>query len=85
MKTALFRNDMTVQRFDELPDVLTVAEASGVLRLSRNATYEAIQRGEVPAVRIGRRLLVPKAGLVRMLDALQSRAPAYLPAETGTR
>ena len=56
------------QRFDELPDVLTVSEVASVLRLGRNATYEAIQRGEIPAVKFGRRLLVPKAALIRCLE-----------------
>ena len=55
-------------RIEELPDVLTVAEAAGALRLSSNKTYEAIRRGELPSVRIGRRLLVPKAGVLQLLQ-----------------
>ncbi len=69
---------MSAQRFDQLPDILTVTEAAGVLRLGRNAVYEAVQRGEIPAVRIGRRLLVPKAGLIRLLDSPKVTAPAGL-------
>jgi hypothetical protein len=40
----------------------TVEEARGLLfgeRLGRNAFYDAIKRGEVPSVRIGRRIFVP--------------------------
>jgi hypothetical protein len=38
----------------------------------RSATYEAVRRGELPSVRIGRRLFVPTAPLRRLLglDAL---------------
>ena len=56
----------------DLPDVLTVAEAARFLRLGRNATYEAIQRGEIPSIKIGRRVLVPKCGLRALLAAASS-------------
>ena len=53
--------------FDEAPDVLTPEETAKLLRIGRNAAYEAIQRGDIPSVRIGRRILVPKLALQRML------------------
>lgn len=53
----------------DLPDVLTIAEAAPVLRISRNSTYEAARRGEIPTIRLGRRILVSRAALVRFLEA----------------
>src|SRR5689334_12172304 len=50
------------------PDVLTIAEAARRLRIGRNSAYEAVRRGELPVVRIGRRLLVPRRALERLLD-----------------
>ena len=51
---------------------LTVREAAEELRLPRTRTYELIQRGELPAVRIGERSIrVNKAELERFL--LESR------------
>lgn len=47
--------------------VLTVAETAAELRLSLNACYSAIARGEIPAVKIGSRILVPRAALDRMI------------------
>lgn len=44
-------------------------DAGKALGLGRNATYEAIARGEIPSVRIGKRILVPRAALQRLLDA----------------
>lgn len=44
-----------------------VEEAGRLLGIGRNQAYEAIRRGEIPVVRIGKRLLVPKAALERML------------------
>jgi excisionase family DNA binding protein len=52
----------------ELPDVLTVEEAARVLRVGRNAAYELVRQGVVPSIRLGRRLLVPKLGLLRLLS-----------------
>ena len=39
-----------------------------LLRLSRQATYDAARRGDIPTIRIGRRLLVPTAALARLLE-----------------
>ena len=48
--------------------VMTVEETAEFLRISRNSAYEALRRGEIPYIRIGRRLLVPRAALVQMLE-----------------
>ena len=45
----------------------TVEEAAKILGLGRSAAYQAAQRGDIPTLRIGRRLLVPTAGLEQML------------------
>ena len=47
---------------------LTVTEAGKVVGLGRNAAYAAARRGEIPTIRIGRRILVPKAGLKKLLN-----------------
>lgn len=52
----------------------TVEEAARLLGLSRNSAYEAARRGEIPTIRIGRRLLVPKKALERMLEESNPRA-----------
>jgi excisionase family DNA binding protein len=48
--------------------VLTVKEVQTDLRMSRNAVYEAIARGEIPSLKIGRRILIPKVPYQRMLN-----------------
>ncbi len=48
--------------------VFTVEEAAQLLGISRSFAYEAVQRGGIPAMRIGRRILVPKAALDRFLS-----------------
>jgi excisionase family DNA binding protein len=54
--------------------VLSVEEAARALGLGRNSAYQAVQRGEIPVIRIGRRLVVPKAALERLLAG--ERVPA---------
>lgn len=41
--------------------------AFGLLGLSKNTGYEAIARGDVPAIRAGRRYLIPLPALFSML------------------
>ena len=46
---------------------LTIQEAAERLGIGRSAAYEAARAGELPTIRIGRRLVVPKAALEQML------------------
>jgi excisionase family DNA binding protein len=48
--------------------VITLNEASSILRISRGSAYEAAKRGEIPTIRIGRRVLVPLVAFERMLS-----------------
>lgn len=54
--------------------VLTVEEAAKALRISRGSAYSAVERGDIPTIRIGRRLLVPRARLEAMLNGNASPA-----------
>jgi excisionase family DNA binding protein len=45
----------------------TLAEAASRLGISTWLAYEAAHRGELPVCRIGRRILVPRAALLRLL------------------
>lgn len=47
---------------------MTVDEAAAVLGIGRNLAYEKCNSGEIPTVRIGRRLLVSRVALQRMLE-----------------
>ena len=46
---------------------LNVREAARVLGLSRNSVYQACLTGEIPCIKIGKRVLIPRAKLERML------------------
>jgi excisionase family DNA binding protein len=46
---------------------LTVDEAAQRLRIGRNQCYEGVRRGDIPAIRVGARWLVPISALDRLL------------------
>jgi excisionase family DNA binding protein len=48
--------------------VYTVQEAGKLLGLGINASYEAAKRGDIPTIRIGKLLKVPKASFHRLLE-----------------
>lgn len=50
--------------------VWSVEEAGRLLGISRAHAYELVARGEIPHLRLGRRLVVPKRALEAMLSAI---------------
>jgi excisionase family DNA binding protein len=53
---------------------LTVPEAAELLGISRGVAYEAARSGELPAILLGRRLLVPRHALLSLLNANETAA-----------
>ncbi len=47
---------------------LRVEEAAALLGIGRSAAYEGVRSGQIPSIRIGKRVLVPRAALERLLD-----------------
>lgn len=47
--------------------MLTPEEVARILRLSKNGCYTAVARGDIPSVRIGKKIMIPGASLRRML------------------
>jgi len=43
--------------------VFTVDEAAVLLRISRGLAYELVARGELPSIRLGRRIVIPRVVL----------------------
>jgi excisionase family DNA binding protein len=51
----------------EAPHTYSVPDAGRLLGLGRNAAYEAARRREIPVLRFGRKLRVPRVALERLL------------------
>lgn len=48
---------------------MTVTEAAAVLGISRSTAYELARAGTLPALRLGRRLVVPTHALEELLES----------------
>jgi len=60
---------------DNKPLTMTVPEAGKkYYDLSRDASYEAARRGDIPTIRVGRLLRVPIAAMQRKLDRVANEA-----------
>jgi excisionase family DNA binding protein len=60
---------MTKKHYDETRKTYTIAEVKQLLGVGTNAAYNAVHRGDIPVIKIGKRLLVSKAALDRILEA----------------
>ena len=47
---------------------MTVEEAADALGISRALAYELVARGELPSLRLGRRIVVPRRALEALVD-----------------
>jgi excisionase family DNA binding protein len=54
--------------------VYDVPEAGALIGLTRNGSYRAAANGELPTIRIGRLLKVPKAAFHQMLEQSAAKA-----------
>ena len=54
--------------------VLKVPEAGRLLNLSRATAYSLCRQGVIPTIRLGRRLVVPRVALLRMLAEAGNKA-----------
>jgi excisionase family DNA binding protein len=57
------------------PATMSIPAAAQLLGISRSAGYRGAVNGQIPTIRIGRRLLVPTAKLHRLLGWLPDTAP----------
>jgi excisionase family DNA binding protein len=70
-----------------LARTVSVDEVAQVLGISRNHAFRCVGRGEIPSVRIRRRVLVPAAFLDRLLgdqELVADPLPADGPARRGS-
>jgi excisionase family DNA binding protein len=61
-----------------LPEMLTVKEVAAILRVGRNQLYQAVARGDLSVVRIGRTIRIPRSALLDLLATDRPR-PARWP------
>lgn len=55
-------------KLEELPHVLRVEQAASILGIGRNSAYRAISMGQIPSIKIGKRICVPRKAIERLID-----------------
>ena len=59
----------TYTNIEELPLTLNAREAAEVLRISKSIVYELAQSESFPAIRIGKRVVIPRDKLIQWMNA----------------
>lgn len=67
---------MSSLTLNDLPPTLTVEQAGELLGVSRRTAYRAARDGEIPTLRLGRRILVPTPRLLAMLGSVPAEPAA---------
>jgi excisionase family DNA binding protein len=57
-----------------LPLTYSVPEVAALLGINRNTAYELVARGQIPSLRLGKRVLVVRAALELLLETAMPRA-----------
>ena len=58
----------TYTNIEDLPLTLKVHEAAAVLRISKSKVYELAQSESFPAIRIGKRVVIPRDKLIQWMN-----------------
>ena len=53
-----------IEMFRNESDVLTVPEAAKLLRIGKNQAYELVKNGRLGAIKLGKKIIVPKLSLI---------------------
>ena len=62
-----------------MPDskpVLAVTEVAELLGISRSLAYDLVARGQLPAIHLGRRIVIPRHALEALLSGRTDPVPA---------
>ena len=62
------QSPQTVEKDSNDSLVLTAGETASLLRLSKTTVYDQIRQGSIPSIRIRKRILIPRAALMRKLE-----------------
>ena len=58
----------TYTNIEDLPLTLKAREAAQVLRISKSKVYELAQSKSIPAIRIGKRVVIPRDKLIQWMN-----------------
>lgn len=59
---------MVHRSLDNIPVVISVPELADILRVSRNTAYAMVRSGQIPSVRTGVQIRIPKKSIEKYLN-----------------
>jgi excisionase family DNA binding protein len=59
----------------------TVTEVAELLGISRSSAYLCVRRGDIPSLVLGRRVVVPRSAVERLLTGAERSTPPTPPAD----
>jgi len=65
---------MTKEHHKDEAHTLSVEHAARLIGVSRSTAYRLVRDGELPAIRVGRRVLILKKPLMEMLEAKEDQS-----------
>ena len=68
MRYTMTHNTKTIVKTAEEKLTYSVPEVAEILGIGRSAAYQGIRTGQIPSVKIGKRIIVPKVALQRKLS-----------------
>lgn len=72
---------MTPTDLADLPPALDVGTVAELLGVSRWAVYEAVKKGELPALHVGRAVRIPRRPLLELLGEVEATTPPPPPSQ----
>lgn len=60
--------EKSVNQLDDYGPTVTVDEAAVILGIARSSAYDAVKTGAIQSIRFGRRIVVPKSAIERLLS-----------------
>jgi excisionase family DNA binding protein len=64
---------VTTAREPNEPLTVSIKEAAKILGVSGNSAYTAVHTGQIPSIRFGSRILIPRVALEKMLSEADKR------------
>ncbi|MCP4224125.1 MAG: helix-turn-helix domain-containing protein [Actinomycetia bacterium] len=58
------------------PLTISVTEAAKLLGIGRGTAYECVRTGELPSIKLGRRIVIPRRALDALLDTATTQNAA---------
>jgi excisionase family DNA binding protein len=67
------------EKLMDMPKFFTIGEAASILRVSRVTIHRKLSKGEIPAARLGKRVLIPAVWFQGLVDQTLSETADELP------